>query len=147
MKPPIPPPTINSRLHGFTDVVFCLFASILGVCATTWMLPILRNEEPFSAGWWFLAAIVGLFGILIFGGLAAPFYRIHVSESEISYGLFRLRRIKWASIIEYRYLGLVPNMGFTERAFFRTENGKTYIVPIAHDSLRGYFNGMQNYKK
>ncbi len=132
---------------GVVDLVCCFAAAITGVLGIYWLIPVLQREPSLTAGWWFISAIIAIFCTLFGTGILAPFSRIRVDSQGIEYGLIFRKSIRWASVTEYRYLGLVPNMGFTARAFFRTEDGRIHFVPAADQRLQDYFNGMQNYKK
>jgi hypothetical protein len=83
-------------------------------------------------------------GLLVSSISRSPIY---TNDTGISYGLVYTRRIQWDNVVEFSYLGSFPAMGFTDRAFFRTRDGKTHFLPIAHDKLRSYLRRLPSYKE
>lgn len=147
MKPENTPPKVSGRLLGTLDLLFLLvFIPVSGMCVA-WLMPVLKRETEFLSGFIFIGIIAVAMTLAGLAGIIGLFSKIQVSEFGIRYRFIRTHSIDWESITELRFIGVSVKTGFSQKIFIRTRNKKIHFIPLASDTLIGYFSGIGNYKE
>ncbi len=145
MKIIIHAPTVRARMVGDLDCfIIALFLLFMSILFDSWF----SSEKLMRLFWddWFIfGPIMLILAIFALCGLAVLFSRMEVSQEGIKYRYLRSYIIPWSSVVEYRYLGVVPKLGFTPRIMIKTESGKVHLIPVASAKLLGFFQGLQTY--